>query len=219
MTRIEEWFYAEDGREVGPRTAEEMRELIEVGAIRRDTPVWTGRMGDWTEAGRSDFAQHFGPPPLPRAPVQAPMQAPAQVTGSPPPASHPARAARGPAPARGFREAIRACFDKYVTFSGRASRSEYWYFVLFTLLATAAAALLDRLFGTMGDDGTGVLSGLLGLALLLPGLAVTSRRFHDAGWSFWWWLLTLVPVVGFVFVLYVAISRPEPGANRFDATT
>ena len=52
--------------------------------------------------------------------------------------------------------------------------------------------------------------------MLVPSLAAASRRFHDAGWSFWWYLLVIVPVLGWLFVLYVAVSKAEPGPNRFD---
>lgn len=57
---------------------------------------------------------------------------------------------------------------------------------------------------------------LLGLAVMLPSLAATSRRFHDAGWSFWWYLVIFVPLIGWIFWIYVLVARPEPSPNRFD---
>ena len=80
--------------------------------------------------------------------------------------------------------------SSYATFSGRARRSEYWYFTLFALLASLALGVVDGLVGTdEGMGGQGLLSGLATLALLLPSLAVTARRLHDTDRSGWWILI------------------------------
>jgi uncharacterized membrane protein YhaH (DUF805 family) len=78
-----------------------------------------------------------------------------------------------------FTEAIRSGFRHYVTFSGRASRSEFWYWALFTVLAGVVAAMLDAVLRTRG------LQGVLSLVLLLPNLAISVRRLHDSGKSGW----------------------------------
>lgn len=104
-----------------------------------------------------------------------------------------------------FGEAVSDGFSKYVTFSGRSSRSAYWWWYLFTLLVFAAAQALDLAF-----DSVAVLSGIAGLALFLPSLAVLIRRFHDAGHSGWWILIGLVPVVGFVVYLIFALTPSKP---------
>lgn len=91
----------------------------------------------------------------------------------------------------GFGEAISTCFRKYVTFSGRARRSEYWYFYLFTILAGLVAGILDAIVG--GATGTtnsfsntsGPFAAILNLVLLLPSISVTVRRLHDTNHSGW----------------------------------
>jgi len=110
-----------------------------------------------------------------------------------------------------FTDAVRTCLSKYVDFSGRARRSEYWWFALFVILAGAVGAILDGLFGTRSDLGTGVVQGLINLALLLPGLAVAVRRLHDTGRTGWWILIGLVPLVGWIVLLvfYVQDSVPD----------
>ena len=123
--------------------------------------------------------------------------------------------ARGPAPWRGLNAAIETCFAEYVTFRGRASRSEFWVFMLFCVLANIAAGIADSLSGFRVSEDVGAFGTIVSLAVFLPSLAVTSRRFHDSGWSFWWYLLVFLPVVGWLFVLYVLVTR-DPGANRFD---
>jgi uncharacterized membrane protein YhaH (DUF805 family) len=106
-----------------------------------------------------------------------------------------------------FIDAVQSCLRQYANFRGRARRPEFWWFMLFALLATLAASLL------LGD----VANALVTLALLLPGLAVSARRLHDIGRSGWWQLVSIVPLVGWVIVLYWYVQPSEPVPNRFEA--
>ena len=108
-----------------------------------------------------------------------------------------------------FGEAIRKCLSDYATFQGRASRSEYWYFFLFVFLVSIAANVID------GAIGTEVLGILVGLALLLPGIAVAVRRLHDRDKSGWWYLLVFLPLIGAIILLVWFVQRGTPGSNRF----
>jgi uncharacterized membrane protein YhaH (DUF805 family) len=116
-----------------------------------------------------------------------------------------------------FQTAIRTCLDKYATFSGRAHRPEYWWFVLFALIVQAIAAMLDSaLLGHSGNGG-GPISGVASLALLLPSLAVGARRLHDIGRSGWWLLIGLIPIIGTLILIWW-LTRPAldtPEAERF----
>ncbi len=101
-------------------------------------------------------------------------------------------------------------FRIFGTFEGRATRSEYWYWTLWCVIATFAAAIVDALIGTAS-----VVSGLFWLLVLVPTLAVSARRLHDIGKSGWWQLLYLLPVIGSL-VLFVFFCLPsQEGANRF----
>lgn len=102
-----------------------------------------------------------------------------------------------------FGESIQTCFSKYATFSGRASRSEYWWWFLFIFLATAAT-------GIISDK----LSAVFSLAVLLPGLAVGVRRLHDIDKSGWFLLICLIPFVGWILLIYWA-TREGVEPNRF----
>lgn len=126
------------------------------------------------------------------------------------------RPRRGPAPWRGFNAAIEVCLAEYATFRGRASRSEFWFFWLFGLLLNIAAETADSLTRLRLVEDVGLFATVVALALLVPSLAVASRRMHDAGWSFWWYLMILVPVVGWIFLIYVLVTR-DPLPNRFDS--
>lgn len=103
----------------------------------------------------------------------------------------------------------------YFTFSGRARRKEYWYFVLFHTILLFALGFLDAALGTMAADGTGLLSSLYALAVLIPGIAVSVRRLHDIGRSGWWLLIVFIPIIGAIVLLVFHVLDSEPGENRF----
>lgn len=105
---------------------------------------------------------------------------------------------------------------RYATFRGRAGRPEYWYFILIYLVCSLGLAVLDAIVGTASkDDGFGLFSGLFGLALLLPSIAVSVRRLHDTDRTGWWLLLNFIPVIGSIVLLVFAIQRGTPGSNRY----
>ncbi len=110
-----------------------------------------------------------------------------------------------------FAESIRSCLSQYVGFSGRARRSEYWWFVLFNLLVSVVAGILDAIFGTDFGRGAGVIGAIASLALVLPSLAVAVRRLHDISRSGWWILIGLIPIIGWIIliVFYVQDSHPD----------
>lgn len=108
-----------------------------------------------------------------------------------------------------FTEAVRACLTQYVTFSGRARRAEYWWFVLFGVLVALVAAIIDSAANIT------LFQVIVGLALLLPNLAVTFRRLHDTNRTGWWILISLVPVVGGIVLLVFMLIDSDPNPNRF----
>lgn len=138
-------------------------------------------------------------------------------TGSAARAGPEAPAAAGPAATRGvsFGEAVSLYWSRYVVFSGRASRAEYWWAMLFLALVTVGLAMVDAAVFGYGPGSPAVVSSLFGLATLLPTLAISVRRLHDIDRSGWWILLLLVPFVGFVVVLVFHLMRGTDGPNRF----
>ncbi|WP_423907506.1 DUF805 domain-containing protein [Candidatus Spongiihabitans sp.] len=100
-----------------------------------------------------------------------------------------------------FAQSIKTCFSKYATFTGRASRSEFWWFILFLALVNALASVLECYALDQCDISDGVLSWLWIFATMLPSLAVGVRRLHDIGVSGWWqllaipsWILLFIPL-------------------------
>ncbi len=121
-----------------------------------------------------------------------------------------------------FTEAIRSVFSQYAGFSGRAPRSEYWWWILFFYIVLIAAGIIDGaivapMLGqeAFAQGSTGPLSGLFILATLLPGIAVGVRRLHDLDKSGWWILISFIPLIGFIVLVYWFVHRGTDGANRF----
>ncbi|MFJ4211025.1 DUF805 domain-containing protein [Paenarthrobacter sp. NPDC089675] len=125
--------------------------------------------------------------------------------------------------------AIQRFFKKYATFTGRASRSEYWWW---TLVAGIVGIVLNILFTSgisVDSDGVPVLGptyvvGLIlaviwGLATIVPSIALTVRRLHDGNFSGWLVLLILVPVLGALAVFVLALLPSNPAGQRFDVPT
>jgi uncharacterized membrane protein YhaH (DUF805 family) len=101
-------------------------------------------------------------------------------------------------------------FRKYSEFNGRASRSEYWYFVLINALVIMGFILLDLLFTSYG-----ILSIVYCVAAIIPAFAVTVRRLHDTNRSGWNILLGLIPIIGGIIVLVFLLQESSFGENRY----
>ncbi len=135
-----------------------------------------------------------------------------------------------------FTESIRTCArDKYITISGRAPRSEFWWFILFIWLGNIVLSIVDGMFfgglhyGTMhattGFGGMheaawfisrgGPLGMIFRLVMILPVFAVSVRRLHDTDHSGWWLLLGFIPIIGQLILLVFLASRSYPTDNRF----
>lgn len=105
---------------------------------------------------------------------------------------------------------------KYAVFSGRARRSEYWYFVLFNIIISIALGVIDGITGTFSQEaGMGLLGTIYTLAVLIPGLAVSVRRLHDTERSGWWLLIALVPLVGAIVLLVFMVQDSKTEQNQY----
>lgn len=114
-----------------------------------------------------------------------------------------------------FGAAVGSCLRKYASFSGRARRSEYWWWMLFFVLCYSVATGIDASAGLLAEDGTGVVNTIAGLALTLPGIAVTVRRLHDTGRSGWFCLLSLVPLVGPIVMFVFTVTDSQRFNNPY----
>lgn len=125
-----------------------------------------------------------------------------------------------------FSESIKTCLSKFVTWQGRASRSEYWYFVLFAVICYAVSVVIDRALGLTfmmanpisGEQqsmGYGYVYCLTALVLLLPSLSAMVRRLHDTNRSGWWYWIALIPLIGIILLIVWFCSRGTVGNNNY----
>lgn len=127
----------------------------------------------------------------------------------------------------GFGEAVKSCFSKYVTFSGRARRSEFWYFLLFMMLVSLVAGVIDAAIGwqvvdlASGETGfynPGWVQSLASLVLFLPWISVTVRRLHDRDATGWWWWLNVLCCIGPLVLIFAFYVQPgTAGPNKYGA--
>ena len=107
---------------------------------------------------------------------------------------------------------------KYAVFSGRARRKEYWFFILFNMIFAIIAMVLDNVLGLAIEGvGYGPIRILLVLAVFLPALGVLVRRLHDVGKSGWFSFISLIPIIGGIWLLVVLCRDSIPGENQYGA--
>jgi len=112
----------------------------------------------------------------------------------------------------GFTQAISSGFSNYVGFSGRACRSEYWYWTLFAIIVAIVAAVIDVV--VFPDMEVRPVSTIVSLALFLPGLAVAIRRLHDLDRTGWWFLIAFTGI-GLILLFVWYCMKGTTGPNRY----
>ncbi|MDC0136789.1 DUF805 domain-containing protein [Sulfitobacter sp.] len=187
-----DWYYAVEGTSNGPVSEAELQELVAVGTIRSDTLVWQEGMEDWLPYARTQGTQ--GSAPLP-------PQTPA-ISGH--------DAARDDA--NTFMGALKDGFARFVDFKTRSTRSQYWWFTLWSVIVSIITGIIDVSLG-MGD--TGPVGLLTSLVLFLPSLAVAIRRLHDIGRTGWWMLLVFIPILGWIVLLVFYCTKSQETPNKW----
>lgn len=116
-----------------------------------------------------------------------------------------------------FGQAVKSCLNQFSSFKGRASRAEYWWFILFCGLVSVVLVSVDLvLFSATQSEffATTGFHGIWNLAMFLPSLAVMARRLHDTGKSAWWMLLYLT-IIGGIVVFIFTLLRGNEGSNKY----
>jgi uncharacterized membrane protein YhaH (DUF805 family) len=121
----------------------------------------------------------------------------------------------------GFINAIKSGIHNRINFSGRSTRSEFWYWnsfvFLFCLFLLFVWGNLSRIVGLEVENMTFIAVLIIVLGVILPGFAMMSRRLHDLGRRGWWWILFIVPIIGQIMFLIWMCMRGTRGPNRFGA--
>lgn len=122
-----------------------------------------------------------------------------------------------------FGDAIRRAFTNYCNFSGRASRSEYWWFYLFNIIISYVLAIPGGVFNFAailnGQEPTfnffSIMTYVWGLFTFLPSFGLFFRRLHDTGRSGWWWLLGFIPLIGAIILIVWLCQASQQGQNQY----
>jgi uncharacterized membrane protein YhaH (DUF805 family) len=115
-----------------------------------------------------------------------------------------------------FTESVGTCFSKYGVATGRASRSEYWWFQLFLFIIQFTTIFTDALLFTdlVAEDGISPINTIASLAMLLPSTCAYIRRLHDVNRSGWWMLISLT-CIGIIPLIIWVCSKGTDGPNDF----
>ena len=105
---------------------------------------------------------------------------------------------------------------KYCCFSGRARRKEYWMFVLFNFIAALVIGFVGAfLAGLTNVTAFAFLGTIYNIAVIVPSMGLLFRRLHDIGKSGWWWLIGLVPFVGWIVIIVFCCLDSQSGDNQY----
>lgn len=110
----------------------------------------------------------------------------------------------------GLAEAVKSVFSNYATITGRAARSEYWFFVLFIFLGQFAIGFVSAIIPILA-----ILSLIFALGTFIPSITVGVRRLHDINKSGWWLLLAFIPAIGVIILIIFFILAGSEGPNDF----
>lgn len=112
----------------------------------------------------------------------------------------------------GFVDAVREAFGNIFTYSGRASRSAFWWFALLQVIAYGVVSWLSNDSRVAGI----ILDIVIGIPFILAGIALSVRRLHDSGRTGWWWWIGFIPVIGGIILLVFYLLSPTPGPNKYN---
>lgn len=102
-----------------------------------------------------------------------------------------------------------SALKQYADFNGRATRQQYWMYILFYIIIAIAVGVVDGLLGTMA------LTGIYGLGMLIPSISICTRRLHDTGRSGWWQLIALIPLIGGIVLLVFLVQESKTIDNQY----
>lgn len=220
------WWYAIGQEKIGPCSSSELIALVTQGKLFPDTLVWKEGMPDWVPASRiKSLWQKLPPAPAQwsesPAPLSRPLSASAKSAESGQDTSPSRFPEDFPVPHWGdenegtqeppqpesitFKAAVIRCLKKYFDFSGRASRAEFWYFILFIYALAFLIGIFSGL-ANVSDDTLNRIIKIYQLSIIIPYLAVGVRRLHDTERSGWWQLLHLTGI-GIFYLFFGGFKR------------
>jgi uncharacterized membrane protein YhaH (DUF805 family) len=185
-----EWYYAVEGASVGPVSEAEFDQLVAAGTVRSDTLVWQEGMEDWLPYGRANSGTTPMPPRAPMGERDDPARTDANT----------------------FLGALKDGFARYVDFKSRSTRSQFWWWTLWSILISIASGAVDASIGAVDAGPVGLVTSL---AMFLPSIAVSIRRLHDIGRTGWWLLIWFIPIIGWIVLIVFHCTKSVPVPNAW----
>ncbi len=107
------------------------------------------------------------------------------------------------------------CLKQYADLKGRARRKEFWMFALFNGIISTVLIIISTVFGLVSETGLSPLNSLYSSIVFVPTIAVSVRRLHDIGKSGWYFLVGLIPILGWIYIIYLYVQEGESGSNQY----
>lgn len=214
------WYYAVGNDQQGPLNEADVALAIGRGEVGPDTLVWREGMQGWA-AARASLPGNLVPQSWADS-LPPSLGAGAGAGGSFGQAGQSSSAYAQPHGDLGgyfhptsFADVIKTVFNRYLQFSGRARRSEYWYWMLFIIVVSVVLSVVDGIVFGFDPSDLAIVGPLFSLATFLPSLGVAFRRMHDTGRSAWWLLIALIPLVGTIILIVWFAKRGDEHDNQF----
>ena len=214
---MSDWHYQHNGETKGPVDDAQLQALADAGVVNAATAVWKTGYANWIPLSQSDFPGLASVTPAVTA----------GLGGAALPGNLPGATGQYVVDNQSMWQFFtRALTERYVQFTGRARRKEYWSYVLFWVIVFFVVGIIglviDFAVGNLssGSDARpmpivlGVLLVIYYLGTILPGLAVTIRRLHDIGLSGWLVLIMLIPYIGGIAILVMMVLPTSFGPNK-----
>jgi len=202
----DQYYIFSNNNQSGPFPLEEIKQRVQLGEINAQSLLWQPGMADWAPIGSIISGLSLPNSLPPNIPPYGNQQ------------GTPIDLANYKFEGYGLVSATKKVLSNYVNFSGRATRSEYWYIVLAMFIFNFSVGFLLAIV-TGGNEQAFALASsvfnLLSLGLLLPVLGVAVRRLHDIGKSAWYLLMGLIPLVGPFIMLYYYCCDSQRGRNQW----
>lgn len=214
------WYYAAGNEQQGPLNEADVAIAIGRGDIAADTLVWREGMQGWA-AARTSLPGNLVPQSW--ADSLPPSIGAGTSTGGSFGQAGQSSSAYGQSQGdmggyfhpTSFADVVKTVFNRYIQFSGRARRSEYWYWMLFIIAVSVVLSVVDGIVFGFETTDLAVVGPLFSLATFLPSLGVAFRRMHDTGRSAWWLLIALIPLAGTIILIYWFAKPGDQDDNQF----
>lgn len=215
MSENNQFYYENNGANMGPVSSDEIIELAKKGTLNRNSLIWRQGYEDWKKLSESEIDVSFLPPPMKQYPSSIPpsLNRNKQIAFSVNMSND-----------NVFMKYYVNNLKNYINFKGRARRKEFWFFMLFSILISILLSVIENVIGAVylmrsgySYISIGILSTLYSLAIFIPSVGLYLRRIQDTGRTPLWLLLVFIPLLGWIPLIVFLCMDSQAGENRYGA--